>query len=178
MPFENASFDLVTCLEVLEHLPFDVYSKALFELERVSKKYIIISVPNNEALDMCLVICPECRCHYNPYRHVRSFDPEKLRSLFKKFSLLDLKEIGPLVKRYQCNLFLLSAYRLWRNILPPSSAVCPQCGYQVKAVEEPVCSPKGNLNFMAKFLKYFYEIIFRPKYHRRWLVGLYKNKAV
>ncbi len=42
--FENNSFDLVTCLEVLEHL--DYPEKALKELCRISQKYLILSVPN------------------------------------------------------------------------------------------------------------------------------------
>jgi len=44
LPFKDKSFDYVFCLEVLEHIhaPF----KVLSELKRVSKKYVIISVPN------------------------------------------------------------------------------------------------------------------------------------
>lgn len=44
MPYEDNSFDLVTCTEVLEHInePIKVFKEVL----RVSKKYIIISVPN------------------------------------------------------------------------------------------------------------------------------------
>jgi ubiquinone/menaquinone biosynthesis C-methylase UbiE len=41
---DDASFDLVIILEVLEHLQFP--DQALAELCRVSKKYCIISVPN------------------------------------------------------------------------------------------------------------------------------------
>lgn len=44
LPYKNSSFDLVLCTEVLEHLknPF----MALQEILRVSKKYVIVSVPN------------------------------------------------------------------------------------------------------------------------------------
>jgi 2-polyprenyl-3-methyl-5-hydroxy-6-metoxy-1,4-benzoquinol methylase len=44
LPYKTNSFDLVLCTEVLEHLnkPQD----ALKELVRVSKKYLVISVPN------------------------------------------------------------------------------------------------------------------------------------
>jgi len=40
LPFKSASFDLVTCLEVLEHLSSGVFEKALSELQRVSKRKI------------------------------------------------------------------------------------------------------------------------------------------
>lgn len=42
--FDSNTFDLVICTEVLEHLENPV--KALAELKRVSKKYLVFSVPN------------------------------------------------------------------------------------------------------------------------------------
>ena len=44
LPFNDGEFDYVFCLEVLEHIhsPYNVIA----ELKRVSKKYVIISVPN------------------------------------------------------------------------------------------------------------------------------------
>lgn len=44
IPFKDNSFDLVICCEVLEHL--EQPEKALAELERVTKNYVILSVPN------------------------------------------------------------------------------------------------------------------------------------
>jgi 2-polyprenyl-3-methyl-5-hydroxy-6-metoxy-1,4-benzoquinol methylase len=44
LPYKDRSFDLVVCTEVLEHLKEP--EKALKEMLRVSKKYLIISVPN------------------------------------------------------------------------------------------------------------------------------------
>ncbi len=44
LPYEDNTFDLVLCTEVLEHLGEP--EKALKELVRVSKKYLVISVPN------------------------------------------------------------------------------------------------------------------------------------
>jgi SAM-dependent methyltransferase len=43
LPFKRNSFDLVICMEVLEHIRD--YKKALRELIRVSDKYILVSVP-------------------------------------------------------------------------------------------------------------------------------------
>jgi ubiquinone/menaquinone biosynthesis C-methylase UbiE len=44
LPYKDNSFDLVLCTEVLEHL--DKPEDGLRELVRVSKKYLVISVPN------------------------------------------------------------------------------------------------------------------------------------
>jgi len=44
LPYKDNAFDLVLCTEVLEHL--ESPEKALKELVRVSKKYLVISVPN------------------------------------------------------------------------------------------------------------------------------------
>lgn len=44
LPYKANSFDLVICSEVLEHL--EDPKKALIELKRVAKKFLILSVPN------------------------------------------------------------------------------------------------------------------------------------
>ena len=47
LPFANGSFDVVTCYEVLEHLPYEVFAKALSEINRVSSPYAVLSVPDS-----------------------------------------------------------------------------------------------------------------------------------
>lgn len=44
LPFPNRSFDLVACMEVLEHLPDPV--QGLAELRRVTRDWLLLSVPN------------------------------------------------------------------------------------------------------------------------------------
>jgi ubiquinone/menaquinone biosynthesis C-methylase UbiE len=46
LPFENKSFDAVCAFEVLEHLPYDTLPTSLFELARVARKKVLISVPH------------------------------------------------------------------------------------------------------------------------------------
>jgi ubiquinone/menaquinone biosynthesis C-methylase UbiE len=46
IPFSEASFDVVICYEVLEHLPYSDFKRALKELARVSQRYVIISLPD------------------------------------------------------------------------------------------------------------------------------------
>lgn len=45
LPFKDNSYDLVMACEILEHLPWNEFDTALKEIQRVSKKYAIISLP-------------------------------------------------------------------------------------------------------------------------------------
>ena len=46
IPFKNGSFDVVVCCEVLEHLPYSEFSKALKEIYRVSREHVVLSLPD------------------------------------------------------------------------------------------------------------------------------------
>jgi len=46
IPLQDESFDLVACFEVLEHIPYDKFAQALSELHRISRSYVILSVPD------------------------------------------------------------------------------------------------------------------------------------
>jgi hypothetical protein len=46
LPFCDEAFDVVACFQILEHLPYEYFDGILGELHRVSKKHVIISLPN------------------------------------------------------------------------------------------------------------------------------------
>ena len=46
IPFTDESFEVVVCCEVLEHLPYSEFSKALEEIHRVSRKHVVLSLPD------------------------------------------------------------------------------------------------------------------------------------
>lgn len=46
LPFANESFSVVACYELLEHLLYENFDKALSEIFRVSKSYTILSLPD------------------------------------------------------------------------------------------------------------------------------------
>ena len=46
IPFPDGSFEVVACFEVLEHLPYEDFPKALSEIQRVSSRYAVLSLPD------------------------------------------------------------------------------------------------------------------------------------
>lgn len=44
--FNNNSFDVVLCAEVLEHVPFEDFEDALKEIKKVAKDSVILTLPN------------------------------------------------------------------------------------------------------------------------------------
>ena len=51
LPFDDDSFDVVICAEVIEHLPDDGWERAVRELDRVSRDVVIISIPDDREPD-------------------------------------------------------------------------------------------------------------------------------
>jgi SAM-dependent methyltransferase len=48
LPFPDDHFDVVTCMEVLEHIPEEIFDAALSELRRVCRGQLITTVPYEE----------------------------------------------------------------------------------------------------------------------------------
>ena len=82
LPFESKSWDLVSALEIIEHLSVDEYEAGLRELARVSRKYILISVPYDQTLEDAFRECPLCKTRFNSAHHKRSFDESAMKALF------------------------------------------------------------------------------------------------
>lgn len=46
LPFKENSFDVIVCCEVLEHLDYENFYSSILEISRVSRAYIILSMPD------------------------------------------------------------------------------------------------------------------------------------
>jgi ubiquinone/menaquinone biosynthesis C-methylase UbiE len=131
LPFVDSSFNASLCMEMLEHLPLPVYQSALNELVRVSRKYILITVPYNEKLRYGSVVCPVCLYEFHPYHHVRQYWMDDFKSLFGiHWHLVRLEGVVP-TKRESLpglwNVIREFQHRKGRNF--PRMAICPRCGY-------------------------------------------------
>lgn len=69
LDFNADAFDVVVCMEVLEHMPTETMMRAIAELKRVSRRRLIVSVPYLE---------PE---PLPPY-HLQRFDEDRIRNTF------------------------------------------------------------------------------------------------
>lgn len=87
IPFKDNSFDIVTAIEVIEHL--DNPEAAVAELKRISKEYLLIQVPYNEIVKE--EICPNCLKPLYPRGHIQSFDEKRLASLCEERGLKIVK---------------------------------------------------------------------------------------
>ncbi len=81
IPFENDQFDIVTCIDVIEHV--EDYEKFLFELMRVSKKGVFISTPNRRPEYTNKDGSPK------NYWHLREWNYNELSAIVEKYGNAD-----------------------------------------------------------------------------------------
>lgn len=128
LPFRSQSFDLVMSHQMLEHLPDEVFQRAITELERVAKRYLLVSVPYRDPLLHVRACCKECRCKYNIWGHLRNFNEvEEVRALFPNFSLQVHAFCGR-ENEYPTRPGLWVQQWIGGNWVTAPQAICPQCG--------------------------------------------------
>jgi SAM-dependent methyltransferase len=174
LPFESESFDLVTCLETLEHLSLVGFPQGIAEIQRVSRKYIMISVPNDEILENSFVTCPNCSCAFHRNHHVRRFNKDTLNSLFSDFNPVFIREIGP-VRYYlkENKFFFFLRFVFIKKKYPPNS-ICPQCGYENENNNSTRrTNMPGNHIYYKKLFSLINPIVKIKK--KRWLLVLYSK---
>jgi SAM-dependent methyltransferase len=86
-PFKPHSFDLVTLVEVLEHMPNP--SIILQTLASLSRRYLLITVPYKET--PLVVLCPHCLKQFPVDGHLHRFDEPSFRTTLEQAGLRILK---------------------------------------------------------------------------------------
>jgi len=88
LPFKHNSFDLILCLEVLEHVK--EYEKLLEEIKRTAKDYVIISVPHEPFFRMANFLRGKNVKRWgNDIDHINFFNKGILKTLLEKYFLID-----------------------------------------------------------------------------------------
>jgi len=125
LPFADQSFDAVSSMAVLEHVPVGQLVGGLKELSRIARRYIVINLPYRE--HRTRIRCPECGCGFDPHLHLRSYADSDISALFptlritKKQVLSGSEALIPYV-----------VLRLLRREISAArfpNTVCPQCGH-------------------------------------------------
>ena len=96
LPLPDKSFDLVLSSEMLEHMPVLAYRRAIAEMQRVTRRYVLISVPYREDLESRTVRCPRCGWRGHVWGHRQSFTAESLLAGFEGFDIVESRVFGPL----------------------------------------------------------------------------------
>lgn len=97
LPFADASFDIITACEILEHFDQDGLSRILKELYRIlaSGGYLLVTTPYKEQIEDSYIKCPECKYVFPPSGHYCSFNEESWIKLTNdhNFNLIKIKKI-------------------------------------------------------------------------------------
>lgn len=127
LPFQDNTFDIVICSEVIEHIPDYLYFAVLEEIKRVSQSYILMSVPFKECILSRNVKCCHCGNVFHKWLHLRSFTLNNIKGLFSGFNLISYSFSGePAVYNNKFPLYI-SQYigKGWSE--PDESTICSKC---------------------------------------------------
>lgn len=114
LPTRSMSFDKITLLEVLEHLPEEKQKKLCEEIDRVLKKEgtLLISTPYKEQIKY--ITCIHCGKATPLWGHLSSFDEEKIsRLLPTSYSLISHYHLPNVPFISLSRLFQHLPFKLW-----------------------------------------------------------------
>ncbi len=113
LPFPDASFDVATAYEVLEHMPYEKSLQGIDELKRVSRQWVLVSLPDaTRAFRFALTIphvgyvqkivsVPFLKARNKPYAKSHEWEIGIKRYPLKRV-IADIKKAGfQLIKTYR-----------------------------------------------------------------------------
>ncbi len=180
IPFNNNEFDCVVSLQVIEHLPVDDYKKALSELVRVSKKYILISVPLDEKIHKNITTCPHCKTTFNVDLHLRSYGINELQNLFSNFNYSCISTIKTGSGKKHIGLKYILSLKNQKSKLRDNfnAPICPVCGFKNASFNIGAKPPKkydsNNHSFFKRLKKAVKKIWPQTRTKDYWIISLYK----
>lgn len=177
LPFKDKCAELVLSSELLEHLPDDVFTKAVSEIKRISRKYVLITVPNNEKLRKRYTKCNACGFEFHIYCHLRSFNLSKLARYFDGYTIRYSTLCGaPDEKSFDIISYLRNKLANSYFFVDIVSILYPNCGETTSPFRASLaCRLIGHSLFM---LQNILNLLLNRKPEPDWLVALFdKGKA-
>jgi SAM-dependent methyltransferase len=79
-PFRSKHFDLVTCIETMEHLSSEGRATVLADIRSLlgAGGTLFVTTPNKECLDLAMHYCPFCDAEFHSMQHLTTFDKGSL----------------------------------------------------------------------------------------------------
>lgn len=165
IPLPDKSFDILLSSEMLEHLSASEILLALSEFKRISRKYIIISVPNNENLQASYAKCPACGFIYHAWQHQQTFTKSRMRTLFlPEFINTCFSFCGESVRKWLPVLLTLK-HLLGQWMTPEKAPLCPHCG-NTEFVS-------GSKNVFTKLINGLNHLLAGKKHY--WMIALFER---
>lgn len=166
LDFDDDTFHLVFCAEVLEHISPELLLKACSELSRVSKLFLLIGVPYKQDIRVGRTTCYSCGGKNPPWGHVNSFDEKKLKDLFPNHIINDISFVGE--TRYRTNVISMFLMDLAGNPYGTYSQEegCVHCGKKL------IMPPERNLVQKILTRAAFYLLNFQKRFvkpHPNWI---------
>jgi len=178
VPYADKEFDCVCALEVLEHLNPEEFNKARDEMVRLSKKYIIVSVPYNEDIEWNMVKCPSCHTMFHYDGHLQVFNEEKMSSLFtdRGFECVEQSRLGwsEHFKFHKSYVKLFYPHLMHKA---PHYTVCPACNTELNPpAQSNAIAATVNKPSVTAFVKKGIKALWPKEKKSYWIIGLYKKQ--
>jgi hypothetical protein len=165
LPFNDSTFDIVICTEVLEHLPKKVLLQGVKELQRVSRKYVLVSVPYKQRVWNEIFKCAHCGFTGNRMGHLHYMDDDSLVLLFEGATPEKSELIGT-ISGYAPDWLYAVANTLGNAWCDFIFGNCPNCELSYHAVKP------NPLGYVLQRLIWRAEHLAKPR--PAWLLTLFK----
>ncbi|MBS1596774.1 MAG: class I SAM-dependent methyltransferase [Bacteroidetes bacterium] len=180
IPYPDHQFDCVYAMEVLEHLNPVEFETALQEMVRLTKKYIIVSVPYKENLESNMTRCPVCHTIYHYDGHIQNFDEQKIKGLFDKYGFVckTWDRLG-WTENYKYHDLYVKMFYPEQKYKTKHYTVCPVCNTEIKPQQQ--SGPNTNTigtpqaGGLIRNIKNGIKNLWPRESKSYWIIGLYEK---